>query len=126
MRNFLRLTGTTQPESAMLPESKLDALLARHAAVEAELAQPVGTDTLIRLSREFAELGPIAEIVKAYRAVGAELEGLEALIADPATEPEMRDIATAERPALEMRQRSSSNSRSGSISSPRMRWTSAT
>ena len=87
----------------MLPETKLDALLARHAAVEAELAQPVATDTLVKLSREIAELGPIVETIKAYRAVRAELEGLEALIADPATEAEMRAIATTEKPALEAR-----------------------
>jgi peptide chain release factor 1 len=87
----------------MLPEAKLDALLARHAAVEAELAQPVGTDTLVKLSREFAELGPIVETVKAYRAVRAELEDLDALIADPTTEAEMREIASAEKPVLEAR-----------------------
>jgi peptide chain release factor 1 len=87
----------------MLPQSKLDALLARHAVVEGELAQPVGTDTLVKLSRELAELGPIVESVKAYRAVCAEIEGLETLIADPATEAEMRDIASMEQPVLEAR-----------------------
>jgi peptide chain release factor 1 len=85
----------------MLPESKLDAVLARHGAVEGELAQPVGTDTLVKLSRELAELGPIVESVRAYRAVCLELKDLEILIADPATEPEMRDIAGMEKPILE-------------------------
>jgi peptide chain release factor 1 len=87
----------------MLPEARLDALLARHAAVEAELAQPVGTDALVKLSREFAELDPIVETVKAYRAVRAELDDLDALIADPATEAEMREIAGAEKPVLQAR-----------------------
>jgi peptide chain release factor 1 len=87
----------------ILPEARLDALLARHAAVEAELSQPVGTDTLVKLSREFAELGPVVETVKAYRAVRVELEDLDALIADPTTEAEMREIASAEKPVLESR-----------------------
>ena len=87
----------------MLPQIKLDALLMRHAAVEAELAAPVLPDTYVKLSREFAELGPVVETIKAYRAVEAELAGLDALIADPSTEPEMRAMAQAEKPALEER-----------------------
>ncbi|MES1155095.1 MAG: peptide chain release factor 1 [Pseudorhodoplanes sp.] len=87
----------------MLPQTKLDTLLARHAAVEAELSQQIPPDTFVKLSREFAELGPIVESIKAYRAVEAESAGLEALIADPKTEGEMRDIAIAEKPALEAR-----------------------
>jgi peptide chain release factor 1 len=39
--------------------------------------------------------------VKAYRGAAAELADLDAMIADPATEPEMRAVASAERPVLE-------------------------
>jgi peptide chain release factor 1 len=84
----------------MLPEAKLDALLARHAAVEAELAGQLVAEAYVRLSREFAELDPIVAAVKAYRAVGAELAGVEALLADPATDAEMRAIAETERSQL--------------------------
>jgi peptide chain release factor 1 len=87
----------------MLPETKLDALLARHAMVEAELAGRLDPETYVRLSREFAELGPVAEKVKAYRSVAAELAGLESLLEDPQTDAEMRDIASAEKPQLEAR-----------------------
>jgi len=85
----------------MLPEQKLDALVARHKAVEAELATQVPTETYVKLSREFAELGPIVEAVKTYRSVAAEIDGLNALLADPATDAEMRAMANAEKPALE-------------------------
>jgi peptide chain release factor 1 len=37
-----------------LPQAKLDTLLARHAAVEAELAQKIPPETFVKLSREFA------------------------------------------------------------------------
>jgi peptide chain release factor 1 len=87
----------------MLPEQKLDALIARHRAVEAELSTQVSTDTYVKLSREFAELGPIIETVKAYRGVAAEIDGLNALIADSATDAEMRSMASGEKPALEER-----------------------
>src|SRR5215831_13700531 len=87
----------------MLPEQKLDALLARHKALESELATPLPRETYIKLSREFAELGPIVETVKECRSVAAEIEGLEVLMKDPATDAEMREMASAERPALEER-----------------------
>ena len=53
----------------MLPEQKLDALLARHKAIESELATQVTPETYVKLSREFAELGPVVETVKSYRNV---------------------------------------------------------
>src|SRR5215467_11042037 len=87
----------------MLPEQKLDALVARHHAVESELATQVSPETYVKLSREFAELGPIVETVKKYRGVVAEIDGLEALMADSATDAEMRAMAAAEKPQLEQR-----------------------
>jgi peptide chain release factor 1 len=85
----------------MLPEQKLDALVARHKAVEHELASPVAPETYIKLSREFAELAPIVETVNNYRGVVAEIAGLDALIADATTDAEMRNMAAAEKPQLE-------------------------
>jgi peptide chain release factor 1 len=87
----------------MLPETKLDALLARHAALEAEMAGQLTPENYVRLSREFAEIGPVADKVKAYRSVAAELSDLDGLISDSTTDSEMRAIANAEKPALEAR-----------------------
>jgi peptide chain release factor 1 len=87
----------------MLPEQKLDALIARHRAVETELSTQVSPDTYVKLSREFAELSPIIETVKAYRGVAAEIDDLNALITDSATDAEMRGMASGEKPALEER-----------------------
>ena len=87
----------------VLPQTKLDALIARHAAVEGELAAGPDRESYVRLSREFSELGPLVEAVKAYRAAASELADIEALIADPTTDAEMRALATAEKPGLEAR-----------------------
>ena len=87
----------------MLPEQKLDALLTRHQMVEAELAQQLAPEIYVKLSREFAELAPIVETVKDYRAVVAEIAGLDALIADAATDAEMRAMAASEKPQLDQR-----------------------
>jgi len=86
-----------------LPQHKLDALLSRHAMIERELASGLSPDAYVKLSREFAELGPVTETIKAYRAVIAELDDIEALIGDGATDPEMRKLAEQEKPALQQR-----------------------
>jgi peptide chain release factor 1 len=87
----------------MLPEQKLDALLARHQMVESELASQLTPATYVKLSREFAELGPVIAAIKAYREVTDEIAGLEALLADSSTDAEMRALAAGEKPALEQR-----------------------
>jgi peptide chain release factor 1 len=85
----------------MLPEQKLDALVARQAALEHDLATTLPPDSFVKLSREFAELSPVVEAVKSYRAAQRELNDIKSLIDDPATDSEMRAIAEAERPQLE-------------------------
>ncbi|MGH6663922.1 MAG: peptide chain release factor 1 [Pseudolabrys sp.] len=86
-----------------LPQHRLDALLARHELVESELASGLSADAYVKLSREFAELGPVVEAIKAYRAVNAEISDLDALAADASGDPEMRKLAEAEKPALLVR-----------------------
>src|SRR6266853_1342086 len=93
----------------MLPDQKLNALIARHAALERDLTAAVPPETYVKLSREFAELAPVVEAVRSYRAAQRELDDLISLIADPATDPEMR-----------------SNAKCDSRSCPKMRWTSVT
>ncbi len=88
---------------SMLPEAKLDILLAHHASLEAELLGQVNSDNYVRITRELAELNPLIDAVKAYRATAREITDIDALIADPATEPEMRGMAEAERETLAAR-----------------------
>ena len=88
----------------MLPDAKLDILLARHAALEAELLGQLGAEAYVRATRELAEITPVVEAVKAYRAGASAIADLEAMIADPATETDMRAMAETERPALLERQ----------------------
>jgi peptide chain release factor 1 len=87
----------------MLPDLKLNALVVRHAALERDLTTALPAETYVKLSRELAELAPVVQAVRSYRAAQHELDGLTSLIADPATDAEMRSIAEAEKPALEGR-----------------------
>ncbi|MCB1494148.1 MAG: peptide chain release factor 1 [Bauldia sp.] len=83
----------------MIPEQKMDALISRVEVIDARLASPLDSETLVRLSRERAELEPVYEGVTALRAAVKEREGLEALLADP----EMADLARDEAEALDER-----------------------
>jgi peptide chain release factor 1 len=87
-----------------LPQQKLDALLARQDLVESELASGLAADAYVKLSREFAELFPVVEAIKAFRAVAGEIADLDALMADASTDAEMRRMAQAEKQTLQTRQ----------------------
>lgn len=87
----------------MLPLAKLQALIVRRDLVEAELAAGVEGDRYVSLSREFSELTPVVEAINAWRAARAELADIEQLLADPATDRDMADLAHDEKPALEAR-----------------------
>jgi peptide chain release factor 1 len=84
-----------------IPQHRLDALLSRYAMVESELATTLPTETYVKLSREFSELGPVIDTIKAYRAASAEMTDLEAMSND--ADPDMRKMAEAEKPALQER-----------------------
>lgn len=84
----------------MLPEAKLDTLLARHASLEAELLGQVNSETYVRITRELSELSPVVDAVKAYRAAAKEIADLDAMIADSSIDADMRSMAESERPQL--------------------------
>jgi peptide chain release factor 1 len=86
-----------------LPQAKLDALVSRLGNVEADLAAGPERDTYVKLSREFSELQPVVEAIKAYQGVESEIADLDAMLNDAATDPEMRALAETEKPALQAR-----------------------
>jgi peptide chain release factor 1 len=83
------------------PTERLDAILARHSIITATLASGADAETYVSLSRELAELDPVVEAIRAYRAAADNLSDLNALIDDPATDAEMRALAEDERPSAE-------------------------
>ena len=67
---------------SMLPEAKLDVLLAHHASLEAQILGQLSSEKYVQITRELADLNPLIDAVKAYRATAKELSEAEALIAD--------------------------------------------
>jgi len=80
----------------MLPQEKLDLILRRHAEISAQLTQATEGATFVALSRELAGLEDVVTAIRDFRAEEAEVKGLEGMIADPASETEMRLLAEEE------------------------------
>jgi peptide chain release factor 1 len=83
----------------MLPAQRLEALIARHAELEAELSRGAGGESFVKLSREHAELSPVIEDVKALKQAQDDLAGAEQLLAGG--DPEMARLAADEKRELE-------------------------
>ncbi len=81
----------------MIPQEKLQSIVDRHSDIENRMAEiGGGSDDFIRLSKEYAELGPVIDAIASYTASLAEIGDLEELIADPESDAEMRELASAE------------------------------
>ncbi|MFG1348075.1 peptide chain release factor 1 [Xanthobacter autotrophicus] len=86
-----------------LPTAKLDQLVARHAEIEAALSRGAEGEEYVRLGREFSELSPVVEQVRALKDAERDLDGAHELLAESAGDPEMREMAEAEVERLEGR-----------------------
>ena len=84
----------------MIPAAKLDRLLDRFAALEAEMASGASGEAFVKLSREHAELSPVIETAQAYRTAQIQLADTEAMIDDPGSDSDMRVMAEQERADL--------------------------
>jgi len=78
-------------------EPALDRVLDRHAEISARLSG-VGIDaaSIVKLSKELAELDPVVEAIRRLRAIEAGIAEAEALRDDPATDAEMKEFAGEE------------------------------
>jgi len=87
----------------MIPIGKLERLLDRFHAIEAELASGASGNTYVKLSKEHAELAPVVNAIEAYRSASSELADAEAMASDPSTDSDMRALADEERHDLKVR-----------------------
>ena len=82
----------------MVPFDKLDQITQRFQFLEAKLAAGDMAD-FAQISREYAELKPVAEQIAAYRQLLDDIAEAEAMLDDP----EMRELAQEELPDLQAR-----------------------
>ena len=88
---------------ASIPKDKLSRLISRWETLQTQLATVSDQDTFRKLSKEFAELDPLVASIKALQAAEDERDGLRQMAEDPASEPEMAELAREELPGLETR-----------------------
>ena len=80
----------------MLPQDKLDLILRRHEEISARLTEGPDSATFVTLSRELASLEDVVHAIRDFRTQSNEVSGIESLLADPATDAEMRALAEEE------------------------------
>ncbi|MBT7642123.1 MAG: peptide chain release factor 1 [Rhodobiaceae bacterium] len=78
----------------MLPVERLDAILARAQALQDEMNGELPPERFVALSKEYAEIDPLATAVRAYRGALGESEDLAALVAGE--DAEMAELAGLE------------------------------
>ncbi len=88
---------------AKLPVEKMRELERRFGEIEARMSAGPAADVYVKLASEYSELEPVVKKIRAYEAATAEVADLKAMLADKATDREMRDLADMELPEVESR-----------------------
>ena len=88
---------------AKLPVEKMRELERRFGEIEARMSAGPDSETYVRLASEYSELQPVVAKIREYEKVSGEIADLDILLADKATDREMRDLAEMELPDLKER-----------------------
>lgn len=83
----------------MIPEAKLERVLDRFHAIEAQLASGHSGE-FAQLSREHAQLTPVVNAINAYKSVHDAITQNQELIADPHTDSDLKTLAGEELESL--------------------------
>src|SRR5204863_394805 len=68
----------------------------RHELQQAMSRGDVSADEFVRLSKDYAAIEPVAAAAREVRRLRAELVVLNGIVADPAAEPELKEMAATE------------------------------
>ncbi|MEM6383022.1 MAG: peptide chain release factor 1 [Pseudomonadota bacterium] len=85
----------------MISDQKIDALIARFEGISARLASGAEADEFVQLSRDYAELEPVAEQAKQLQKTRDELDAARQMLDDPDLDDEMRALTVEEVASLE-------------------------
>ncbi|MEM8881915.1 MAG: peptide chain release factor 1 [Pseudomonadota bacterium] len=80
----------------MLPPDRLRQITERFEFLEAQLSSGAAADKIAEISREYAEIKPVAEQIAAYRQLLSDIAEAETMLSDP----ELAELAEAELPVL--------------------------
>ena len=86
----------------MIPDAKLERVLDRFHAIEAQLSAGHSGESA-KLSKEHSQLSPVVNAIRAYKDIRAALKESEALLADPQSDSELKELAQEETENLRKR-----------------------
>jgi peptide chain release factor 1 len=79
-----------------VPQEKLDKLVQRWEEIQAQLNRGTAPSAYAQLTKEYADLSPVVESIRALRRLEDERRDLEQLLADPATDRDLKALAEQE------------------------------
>jgi peptide chain release factor 1 len=79
-------------------EERLDSIIVKHASLGEKLGDPasIPSQDFARISKEYSDLGPVVESIHALKKAKSSFTDAEALLEDPTTDPEMKELALEE------------------------------
>lgn len=88
---------------SLLPRERMDQVVKRFEMLEAQMAAGPEPDAYVRMASEYSEIQDLVGKIRALRSAEREQADLSAMLADKATDADMRELAEAELPGLEER-----------------------
>jgi peptide chain release factor 1 len=86
-----------------LPRDRMDQVVKRFDMLEAQMSAGPAADAYVKMASEYADIQDMVGKIRALRAAEQEQADLEAMLADKATDAEMRALAEADLPEVEER-----------------------
>ncbi|WP_224546097.1 peptide chain release factor 1 [Mesorhizobium sp. CA16] len=86
-----------------LPRDRMDQVVKRFDMLEAQMSAGPAADAYVKMASEYADIQEMVGKIRALRAAEQEQADLEAMLADKATDAEMRALAEADLPEVESR-----------------------
>ncbi|MBZ9737237.1 peptide chain release factor 1 [Mesorhizobium sp. CA18] len=86
-----------------LPRDRMDQVVKRFDMLEAQMSAGPAADAYVKMASEYADIQDMVGKIRALRAAEQEQADLEAMLADKATDAEMRALAEADLPEVESR-----------------------
>ncbi|MBZ9763820.1 peptide chain release factor 1 [Mesorhizobium sp. CA8] len=86
-----------------LPRDRMDQVVKRFDMLEAQMSAGPAADQYVKMASEYADIQEMVGKIRALRAAEQEQADLEAMLADKATDGDMRALAEADLPEVESR-----------------------
>ncbi|RWD65927.1 MAG: peptide chain release factor 1 [Mesorhizobium sp.] len=84
-----------------LPRDRMDQVVKRFDMLEAQMSAGPAADAYVKMASEYADIQEMVGKIRALRAAEREQADLEAMLADKATDADMRALAEADLPQVE-------------------------